>query len=728
MILFAGTLFLSAALLFVVQPMTGRRFLPLLGGSPAVWTACMLFFQTALLAGYAYAHGLSSRWALRRQAAVHAAVLGLPLLVFFFVPFPTDAPGAANPVLWLLGALAVTVGFPFFAVSTTAPLLQRWYAAAGSQDPYWLYSASNAGSLAALLAYPLLLEPWLGLGAQESAWRLGYGVFACAALACALRAARAPDAAPGAEPATPPEPAPAWTRRLRWIALSAAPSSLLVGSTAHLSINISPFPLLWVVPLGLYLLTFILAFARRPLIPHALVLQLQPLFVAGLAAIFFWEGAALDRAFTLVAPLHLGALFVTALACHGELAADRPSARHLTDFYLATALGGALGGAFNALVAPLVFPVIAEYPIMVAAACLLRPKGKGSFALDGAWSWMIASSGPLLAFGAGIFLEERRADLYDLRALVVAAPPALLSVVVMRRPWPSALCVAVALAAGVWGSQRGVDVPHRDRSFFGAHHVERAPTAGLVYLVNGHILHGTQAESRPEEPLSYYHRTGPCGQVFQAFQPGFERRRVGAVGLGAGTVSAYSKPGERWTFWEIDAAVERTARKHFRYLELAKGEVGVVLGDGRLGIAREADGAFDLLLFDAFSSDAIPAHLLTREAVRLYLRKCAPKGVLAFHISCRFVDLKPVLASIAREEGLATLVREEGELEGSYAENLGKSDSTWAVLARTAEDLEPLLKVDGRWGPLAPAPTFRAWTDDFAPLATVIKWPWSKGD
>jgi hypothetical protein len=727
---FASAIFLSATLLFLVQPITGRRFLPLLGGSPAAWTACMLFFQTALLAGYAYAHGLAARWSVRRQAAAHAVVLALPFAAFLLGRLPGDPPVAGSPVPWVLLALSCTVGLPFFAVSTTAPLLQRWFsrtAHAGASDPYFLYAASNAGSLAAVLAYPVLMEPLLGLGAQEAAWRAGYGAFFLVALGCALRAGRAVETALP-EAASAEGPAPAWPRRLRWIALSAVPSSLLLGSTAHLSTNISPFPLLWVLPLGVYLLSFILVFSRRPLLPHDLALSLQPLLVGGLAMVFFWEAGELDHTFTLVVPLHLAAFFMTAMACHGELAADRPSSRHLTDFYLAMAVGGALGGVFNAVVAPAVFSTIAEYPLMLVAACILRPRGKGEKALDGPWGNVLPLAAGVSVLVVGQLLvkhEEKIPRVHEVRALFVAVPAAILSVVAMRSPVRIALCVAAALAGGWWYGQRGLPVLHRDRSFFGAHHVEETRFAPhFRYLVNGHILHGTQNTDQPGEPLSYYHRTGPCGQVFEAFGPTFARGRVGAVGLGAGTVAAYARPGQRWTFFEIDPAVERTARRYFTYLADSKGDVDVRLGDGRLSLARAADGEFDLLLFDAFSSDAIPAHLLTREAIRLYLAKLAPRGVLAFHISCRFVDLRPVLSSIARDEGLAAKVQEEAAL-GVEESSQGKSDSTWVVLARTPEHLEPLAALPP-WTDLEPATGFRSWTDDFAPLLSVLKGPWRK--
>jgi hypothetical protein len=713
---FALTLFLSAFLLFLAQPMAGKRFLPLLGGSPAVWTTCMLFFQTVLLAAYGYAHALSARWPLRRQVGVHAVVLAAPF-VALALGRPTLEPSAGvGPVLWLLAVLSLSVGPSLFALATTAPLLQRWFASSGhpaAGDPYFLYGASNLGSLAGLLAYPLALEPFLDLREQSNVSWIGYAIFAATTLVCATRARVA---APIEER---PSPAPGWALRIRWMALAAVPSSLLLGTTAHLSTNLTPFPLLWTIPLALYLLTYVLAFARRPPLRHESMVFAQLLALAALASVFFWEKADLELTFELAAPLHLAAFFFTAMVCHGELASRRPASGQLTIFYLCMAVGGALGGAVNAILGPLLFDSFLEYPLVLTLACLLRP----------AWSDRRPSLGwllPPVILGVLVFAYLASTEVaYDWRPFIVTAPAAALLLLAGNHPWRLALGLLVVLLGGAAVVDKRVELLHQERSFFGIHQVERTD-AGLRHLAHGMILHGSQFEdeARRGEPLTYYHRAGPCGRIFETFLARVPQARVGVVGLGAGSVAAYAGPGQQWTFYEIDPAVERTARAWFTYLDNCKGKVNVVLGDGRLGIERARDREFDLLVFDAFSSDAIPVHLLTREALKIYLAKLDGSGLLAFHISSRYLVLQPILATLAADGGLLGLVQQEAPLDAE-SKAAGKGESTWIVLVREEVDLEPLRK-DGRWKPLVAEPGRKAWRDDFTSLLSAIRWPWKK--
>ncbi|HYF01663.1 MAG TPA: fused MFS/spermidine synthase [Planctomycetota bacterium] len=720
MAVFAGALFLSAALLFSVQPMAARHALPLLGGTPGVWTAAMLFFQTVLLAGYAYAHLLSARLALRRQIAVHAVVLLLPIALFAVLPAPTPPGEGRPPVLWLLGALAVGVGAPFFALSTTASLLQRWFSRTdhpSAADPYFLYAASNLGSLAGLLAYPLVLEPFLPLARQRPAWAAGYMGFVALAALAALKGWRSPAVAPPvAEPSTV-----SGRDRLRWILLAAVPSSLLLGVTSHVTTDLAPFPLLWVLPLAFYLMSFVVPFSRRPAIPHGLALAVQPILLIPLAFLIPWEPDAPGLVIPLAVPLHLTAFFATTLVCHGELAERRPDPSGLTDFYLCLAVGGALGGLFNAVVAPLLFRSTLEYPLMLSAAALLRPRKGPDSPLGTALRFPVA----LLAIGGFTLLTRAlqvRGEAADpFRMLIVVGTAVVLVPLLGGRRMRVAGAVAALLACGASGADRGYEVLHRDRSFFGAHRVERTQK-GRRHLVHGHILHGAQEEDAKARrlPITYYHREGPCGRMFQAFASRIPGGRVGVLGLGTGTIAAYGLPGQRWTFYEVDPAMERTARRWFTYLDDCPARVDVVLADGRRGIERASRGEFGLIVLDAFSSDAVPVHLLTREALGIYLDRLAEGGWLAVHISNRFVDLQRVVAGHVRERSLAARIANEPDLP-SAVEAMGRTRSTWVVLARREEDLRPL---DGLplWTALPSDASAPVWTDDFSAILPLILW------
>lgn len=738
MFLPAAAVFVGAALLFSVQPMVARKVLPSLGGTPAVWTTCMLFFQSALLAGYAWAHGNRSR-----TPAIHLGLLGAGFLMLL-LPIPPLWEGLqrSHPVPALLMFLAVSWGVPFVAVAATAPIVQRWQAARGIRDPYVLYAASNLGSFAGLLAYPVLIEPSMRLATQQRVWTVGFGFLALLVWECARRAG-----SPQSKPVDPGPPV-AWSRRLLWIALAFAPSSLLLGATTHLTTNIAPVPLLWAIPLALYLLTFVVAFAPEPRWPALTsspaayfarwlppfgrwLLTPGPASVAAalatswLAIYFYAEDRAL-RPSMLAA--HLLVFFLIALALHGRLAALRPPAGRLTEYYLWMAAGGALGGLFNAIAAPLVFPFPLEYPLAMA----------GAFALM--WSWRRAApaldliAAVWIALVAGMMLDVvpsafvlaeapggTYADAVDERRLrVLVGPAVLIALLFTGRPLRVALSLGAVLLVGSTMADYGGQVIHRDRSFFGAHHVTQDGTE-YRSLVHGNILHGTQATApgRRRESLTYYHPGGPVGQVFDALRKGIPRGRVGLVGLGTGSLATWARPGERWTFYEIDPAVERTARDWFTFLADAPCPVDVVLGDGRLSLAETSAGEFGLLAFDAFSSDAIPVHLLTREAMKIYLEKLAPGGMMIFHISSRYVDLAPVLGDLAADAGLAAVIRAEEYLSEQERNERRLINSTWVALAREAETVEALAR-DPRWKILRPRDPPHPWTDDFSDLWSVL--------
>ncbi len=740
LLVFGATLFLSATLLFLVQPMVAKMVLPLLGGTPAVWNTCMVFFQALLLAGYAYAHAAPARLGLRRQVWLHGPLLVVPFLVLpiavsrGFLP-----PTGSNPIPWRLGLLTISVGLPFFVVSTTAPLLQRWIAGTGhraARDPYVLYAASNVGSMLALLGYPLLVEPHLRLQEQSRFWAIAYALLVVLIVLCAfwtLRSGRGDGSAPadagesrsparqaagGESTARPDAPPPTPRERLRWTALAFVPSSLLLGVTTYLTTDIAAIPLFWVVPLALYLGTFILAFsgALRGLVAESRVwlpvLALWLLFTSLIGAQFQpWLGI----------PVHLATFFAAALLCHVELARRRPVARHLTEFYLWMSFGGVLGGIFHVLVAPFVFRSVTEYPLVLALAFLLLPTGRGQES-GSSLCWRdaaIAGAVALVTVALILLVPTRQLTPRWLGAGLVYGSPLIATFFAIKRPSRFGLCLcAVVLAAAVFGGRESL--LHHERSFFGVLRVTRNPEDRVNQLFHGTTLHGQQSldPARRHEPLTYYHRTGPIGQVFAAFSGPDAKPRVALVGLGTGSLATYGEPGQRLTFYEIDPAVVRIARnpRGFTFLRDSRARIDVVLGDARLRLAEAPAGAYGLLVVDAFSSDAIPVHLITREALRLYAAKLAPRGVMAFHISNRFVDLEPVLAELARDAGLTARIEHDGADPAA-----GKQGSIWVVMARAEGDFG-ILTQDARWQPLAERPGTAVWTDDFSNLVSVLQW------
>jgi hypothetical protein len=729
-LLCAVTLFWSSALLFVVEPLVAKGLLPALGGGAPVWTTTAAFFQLALLGGYLYAHAVSRRGGARRFAWAHVGALVVAVVVFAGPPqMAAPAADVAHPALWLFGALARFVGLPVVLLAASTPLLHAWLSATrheDARDPYFLFAASNAGSLLALLAYPVILEPALGLAQTRRWWSLGLYALVALLAACAVTVARTPPTG-----AVPPEPAPeawlaapgSWRERWRWLALSAVPSSLLLSVTSYVTADVAALPLLWVGPLALYLVTFILAFRRRQVISPARVRALQAFFLVVIAVEFFLKTTG--GAWPLI-PLHGAAFFALALGCHQTLASRRPRPRRSTEFYLWIATGGALGGLFNVFVAPLVFPTLLEYPLGFVAAALLRPRPEGWSTSDGERRRDVALP---LALGGALVLATLAVNHLQRwpdagRGLVLAALVAPLALAgaatyaFRARPLRFGLALAAVTVAGLIHDAPGERALRHARSFYGVHTVADHRSS-LRTLANGVTVHGAQSltPARRHEPLTYYHPTGPIGAVMAAWAGTPQRRRVGVVGLGAGAVAAYSAPGEHWTFYELDPAVVEIARDSglFTYLADARGIVDVVPGDARRTLARAPDESFGVLVLDAFSSDAIPAHLLTREAQALYLQKLAPGGVIAFHLSNHFLDLEPVVARGAASQGLATLVCQDGVTPAEARR--GKTPSLWLVVARTAGDLAPL-RGDGRWRPARM--NADAWTDDRSDVWSAV--------
>jgi hypothetical protein len=715
--LYAATMLLSAFLLFAVQPMFGRMVLPPLGGGASVWITVALFFQIALLAGYAYAHTLSTRLSWRRQVAVHAAVsIGALALLPVSVPVGWASSHAGMPQIDLMMLMAGSVGLPFFAVSATAPLLQRWYSlttARDAGDPYHLYAASNLGSLAALLLYPTLIEPALGLRQQALAWTGGFGALLAALIACTVAARLAVRSGPPMPAEITPHVTLSWNRRLYWIALAAVPSSLFLGLTTQISTDIAAVPLLWILPLAIYLLTFVVAFARRPILSRAAVARAIP-YVAAIAVL-------LQGFETSIGPPQIAiggiVLFLLALMCHSDLAALRPAPAHLTEFYLLMSLGGALGGAFNGLLAPLIFSGVYEYPIALALALLLWASSRSE-------AWTLRAAVPKLAGVAGVLIGLHAAlgaaaglgHIQWMLGLKVLA--ALLCFAARGRPLAMALLATAMLAASTNVTLRPELA--RYRSFFGVHRIERDDSDSLHFLVHGNTDHGAQFTDpqRRREPLIYYSRTGPAGQALAALRRSAPLDPVGVIGLGAGAMACLGAAGEHWTFFEVDPAIAATARdpRYFTYLAACP-VAEIVLGDGRLQVAKAPDGFYRLLVVDAFGSDAIPVHLLTREAMALYFARLQPGGVLLVHFSNRAIDLLPVLAALAADRGLAA----RWQFYTPGASETGVSTSEWAIFARTEQDLG-VLAADSRWVPLPVPDGRRVWTDDYANILSVIRW------
>jgi spermidine synthase len=714
--LYAATLFTSALLLFWIQPLVAKMMLPLLGGAPAVWNTAMMVFQLLLLAGYGYAHLLTSRVRPARQPWVHGAVV-LAALAVLPVAIGDAQPAAdASPILWLALRLLASVGLPFFALSASAPLLQSWFARTGHQgadDPYFLYGASNLGSLLALVAFPLLLEPWLTLGAQSRLWMAVYGVMLVLLGACALSVAGGAQVEAPSLPTTPRATVPL-RARLHWVALAFVPSSLLLGVTTFITTDVAAAPLLWVVPLALYLLSFVLAFARRPPVRPSLLALGQAVGTSVLVLMFVLPAKPL--AATMV--LHYATFFITALLCHATLAARRPAAEGLTSFYFCMSLGGALGGIFNALLAPLLFSSSYEYPLMLVLACLLRP------AVTRARRGLVDLAAPLALLVGVLALIRFWADLAALSpaalgAAVLAVPAAVFAL--SGRALRFALAVAAVLAPVV--ATRSVEgVIYQERSFFGVNRVKLDQESGTVDLMHGTTVHGAEFldRARWHEPLSYYAREGPIGQLFAAWrevQPG--PRQIAVVGLGTGALACYAHPSDGWTFYEIDPAVEHIARdtRFFHYLETCGIGAKVVLGDGRLSL-RAASRRYDALILDAFSSDAIPLHLLTREAVQLYFDHVADGGLVVLHISNKHLELAPMVKALARDLGLAE--RHELYVPPPDAAVSAVSMSEWVVLARREADVA-FLGAAPLWTEDGSSRVVRPWTDDFSNILGVMR-------
>jgi hypothetical protein len=742
-ILFSLASFLASALLFSVQPMIGKMVLPVFGGSPAVWNTCLVFFQGTLLCGYLFSYGVRRTGLTgRRRTAVFYLVVFAALLATGYLMQPIVLrPGNDrlpslddSPAFVLLGILCGSAMLPLVLVAATAPLVQGWFALTGhsrSNDPYFLYAASNAGSLLALLAYPFVVEPNLGLTAQRDLWKTGFLIMATLVLACGIVAQRLSRFRPSGSLADGRDSQPAEARLapsnwLRWIVLVFIPSSWLMGVTAYLTTDLASIPLMWIIPLALYLLSFILAFARSAAgLVRAATLSL-PYLIVPLVLVMIAGFVHL-----LWIPLHLIAFFAGSLACHGALADLRPPARNLSVFYVMIALGGLLGGTWNALIAPLMFNRVVEYPLALVLACLAAPGFKsrddGRSGRDRLRDMAFAG----VVFLSTLILVTNQAGMGDsalgVLGVMIASGMGILScVTAQRRPFRFALVVAGVTAAGALSPGVSGRLLHIERNFFGVLRVTHDAELNVNRLFHGSTLHGQQSldPALRHEPSTYFTRSGPIAQVFRAI----DRRlnlagaRIAILGLGAGTLASYAQTGQRWTFYEIDSAVERIARdpRFFTYLWDCEAEaVDIILGDARQRLQGAPDNAYQLIVLDAFSSDALPVHLLSREAIRLYRTKLAPGGLLLFNLSMRYLDLDPVIGQQAADAGLVCRVCHD-VLVSEDEVRAGKQPSIWAVMAANQTDLGSLA-ADARWQPPTLRPRSAVWTDDYSDIASYLR-------
>jgi len=735
LIVYTAAIFVSALLLFSVQPLFTKMVLPRLGGSPAVWSVAMVFFQSLLLGGYAYAHYLMQLRNRMIPVVVHLVLLAVALVTLpLSIATGWGEPPTSGYAFWLLGLFAVSIGLPFFALAANNPLLQAWFVRTGhpnGPDPYFLYASSNIGSFLALLSYPVLLEPMFTLRTQNLIWTGFYGLLIVLIAACGVLLLRSPvSAAVDTLAGDTNTPAPVWMLRARWIFLAAVPSGLLIAVTAHISTDVAAAPLLWVLPLSLYLLTWVLVFQSRPLLPHKWMLLLQPLAIAGVIVLLAIGG---EQNLLLTLGGHQLCFFIIAMACHGELARTRPAAKYLTGFYVALSFGGMVGGLFAGLIAPFAFSWIAEYPILLALAALCRPPGGDQrLARWSRWYWpalavlAVALIAPV--YSDGRLMTKLANWLDDNRVWVIGAVgvlSALLALGLNANRWKifATVVVALILIRAYPADEGRVETV---RSFFGVHKIVVTPHGQYHVLMHGTTIHGAQkfqnddgtpVTGRPE-PITYYHKDGGIGRAITAIR---ERKgaplRVAVIGLGSGTLACASAPGETWKFFEIDQSMVDTARdpKYFTYIRDCEPDLQPVMGDARLTFAREPSGIYDLIIIDAYSSDAIPVHLATEEAMKIYKDKLAPQGAVLMHTSNRHLDLTSVVVGIAAANDLTSWV---------YSEDSGRDPeyifaTSVVVSAREEADVGQLASSDV-WTETEADEKQRVWTDDYSNVLGAV--------
>jgi SAM-dependent methyltransferase len=724
-LLFAPTIFLSASLLFWFEPMIGKMMLPLLGGAASVWITCLLFFQLMLLAGYGYAHALERYANVRAQILIHA-VLMLSAVIFLPVHFATrpDASASSHPTLWLLGMLIRFVGVPFCLVSTTAPLLQNWLsktATASARDPYFLYAVSNAGSLLALLAYPLWIEPKWGVHIQSSAWAIAYGFLVLFVIGGGLLIWRHVTVGALDERPARSQTAPTVGQRAFWLAAAFVPSGLMLAVTNHMLLNLASVPFLWVMPLAIYLITFMIAFARRFRISPRVLSFVVPIILLVLLPLVAVSRPVGSHSLWYVLGSHMLVLFVGALLCHTALASRRPDTSQLTEFYFWVALGGALGGIFVAVMAPFVFSTVIEYPLLVAMIALFRQTREEDQRLH--WGdWLYPAAVGLLVAAAWYLFKWASVDvLEDIKtSLAVDAVLILFAFLVQKRRIRFALTLAVLMAGyrlALPGFLDDYQTLRIARDFFGIKKVVFDLDSNMRKLLHGDTLHGLESmdPALSGVPLSYYHETGPVGDVMRllSVRP---NQHVAVVGLGTGTMAGWFGPNRHITFFDIDPQVYDISYHFFTYLRRCASDCDVVIGDGRLSLEKTAANEFDLIMLDAFNSDSIPAHLVSREAVRMYVQKLKPNGLILFHVSNRYMDVESLVSAVAIDAGLEGRVRYDEDEEPA-----GKTGSDYVIVAKHTEDFGELNENEN-WTPMEKPAGIQPWTDDYSNMMAIVRW------
>ncbi len=781
-VLFTMTVFLSAGLLFSIQPMIAKSLLPVFGGGSSVWTTCMLFYQTLLLLGYLYAHILMTQFGRRSQIVIHATLLVIALTIGVLFDTPI-APAEAStfPVPWLILQLLLISGLPFFAISSAGPLIQGWFSRTGharAHDPYFLYAASNAGSLIGLLAYPLIFEPNIGLINQRKFWLIGFGVFIVLALYSASktikpkiettkqRKRRLKEEARGAMVSANPEsPEPVmerpitWNRRLYWIYLAFIPSSMLLGVTTYITTDVVSLPLLWVLPLVLYLITMIIAFGSKTERAVKDFTRPMVLLVIGAMLLLMANEIKVGESMVMIILIELFLLTAIGIVCHGRLALDRPAATHLTEFFLLMSVGGALGGLFNGIIAPLFFTTNLEYPITLVLAVSILPWSKDlvgqrvekirkvklirriGFPLASVFFVLLIGffGQDMTAFIQGFMPESDNpgSSITLIMFVLMTSIPALMVYLAWKDGLACAITLMLPMIAIQYNVIRDPNSIYRARTFYGIHEVtqEQFYDEDTDMLVESHIiLHGTTKHGiqylNPElelKPLGYYHFNGPCGMIMRTIKgmrP--EGARIGIMGLGSGAISAHGRTQDEIVFFEIDPEVLRIAEDAtlFSYLAKAPATISVRLGDARKLIEESEEAGeekFDLLHADAFTSDSIPVHLLTVEAINLYFDRLTDDGMVVLHISNRYLDLMPLVFELAvQTTGIAPLVSLDFDIPEE--EKRYHFPSIWVVLTRDHATGQRLLDAGMESYIIPDENRIKVWTDDFSNIISLIKW------
>ena len=729
---FSLAIVLNAGLLFLIQPLIAKMILPWLGGSPAVWNTSLVFYQTCLLAGYGYAH-LGTLWLGTRAHALLHLILALAALALLPVVLPIHWFTAPHdsPVGLMFAVLTVTIGFPFFVLSAGAPLMQKWFTSCqptAARDPYFLYAASNAGSMAGLLAYPFVLEPRLTSSQQNYLWFYGYLILVILLSVCVFYFLRpfgplrkrliqnhTERAAMSGAAATV-----TFARRMRWVAWSFVPSSLLMGLTSYLTTDLASMPLLWVVPLSAYLLSFVVAFTRPSWATSSFMVRRQAFFLLGAAITVFMHAT---EPLWVMLSLHLVSFVLTAVVCHGQLANDKPDVSSLTDYYFWISVGGTLGGAFNALIAPQIFTLVLEYPLAIAAAAFLRPYVgvKVETKLQRRLDWLLPPAMILAVLVLTWTMKQIELLPPSNDRFLIFASSGVICLIFAFRPVRFGIGVTAMAIPYLWYPSPFGKALYTDRSFFGAYRVTLDLEGKKHVLFQGTTIHGAQS-IKPDlrlQPMTYYHRTGPAGQVLLARSKLQPNGSIAVVGLGSGALACHGTLTQKFTFYEIDPLIEKIARdeKLFTYLRDCPPRSEVVIGDARISLAKEPNRHYDILVLDAFSSDAVPTHLLTREAIELYLSKTAPDGLLLVHISNRYLDFAPVLFRLATSLDLVALIQNDFSVSSQNDE--GKSASRWVILSRAGNAVAPFFN-DSRWERPDPRMGGDLWTDEFSDAVKLI--------